>query len=222
LKNKKNRKKNDSKSKVHSFAVKAVIVSFSVACIYFLFFFKLKPSDPLTIFKLDSIETNYASEIEAICKEKDLPPHYFKALIMLETSGKVPAGQRFEPHVYEKLIKLRNGSLKRFEDIRARDLKGLSREEIKRLATSFGPFQIMGYKSIKISCPVSDLYNKKAIPTGINWIEEEYGWLLEQERYSDAFHYHNTGRLHPLNAEAQTHSPDYVKDGLKYMNYFDF
>lgn len=140
---------------------------------------------------------------------------------MLETSGKVPAGERFEPHIFKKLIALRNGSVRRFEDLKAKDLKGLQRNDIKKLATSFGPFQIMGYKSIKLKCPIENLKNSKAIETGVNWIDEEYGWLLKQNRFSDAFHYHNTGRLHPLNAEAQTHSPDYVKNGLQYMNYFD-
>lgn len=192
-----------------------------IVSVYFFFFHKLSPNDPVTKVKLELIEKSYGNQINRICEERGLPSDYFKALIMLETSGNIPAGKRYEKHVYQKLRDLQTGSSNRFEDLASSDLRGLNKKDLKWLATSVGPFQIMGYKSIKMNCAVKDFHNKNAIETGIKWIDKEYGWMLKQERYKDAFHYHNTGQLHPKNSRPLTYSPNYVKNGLSYMNYYD-
>ena len=143
------------------------------------------------------------------------------AIIMLASSGVRNPQPRFEPYIYRKLKAVQQGKLKKFEGITQRELYWLSDRQLRRLATSWGPFQIMGYKiyHLGISSP-DELNNRNAIKYGIQWINQDYGWLLRQHRYKDAFHYHNTGHVFPKDGKPRTTSPDYVYRGLKYMQIF--
>ena len=79
----------------------------------------------------------------------------------------------------------------------------------------------MGYKCLQLGVNVNDIRGDEALDWGAKWIKLEYGHLLKKKRYKDAFHYHNTGSLYPKSGPPKTYHPDYVSNGLKYMNYFD-
>ena len=173
-----------------------------------------------------NVEMNYQSDVELWAEHYDLPPAYLLSLIILECGGQKPCGKRFEPKRYRQLKNLRDGKRRKFENLRQTDLQGLSDSDIRRLATSWGPFQIMGYHSIGLSksggaVSVDDLIGPRAVEIGARWVDENYGTILRYKRYQDAFHMHNTGRVYPKIGKPKTHDPEYVPNGLSHVAYFE-
>lgn len=163
---------------------------------------------------------NYKNQVDIYAKKYNLPSSYFLALIMLESSGKKVIKPRYEHNVYKSLKALRDGKIKKFEDLTIDDVKSYSNYELKQLAKSYGPFQIMGYKAIKMKINLNDFQGDSAIKYGIEWINREYGDVLRNGNYMDAFHMHNTGHPYPKNKKPSTYDPNYVKKGIEYMHYF--
>jgi len=159
---------------------------------------------------------NYGKQVEQICKELDLEPSYFKALIILECAGKKPAKSRFEKHVFEKLKAVRAGKQESYSKLDYKKLKGRSDSELKMLATSWGPLQIMGYHCFNLGIGIDDLKGANSLENGIIWAKKNYGQYLKRRDYQNAFHFHNTGKKHPV-WFAKTHDPDYVRKGMSYM-----
>ncbi len=163
---------------------------------------------------------NYKNEVDKYAKKFNLPSSYLLALIMLESSGRKNAPYRYEPHIYKKLKLLKEGKIKQFENLKPEDLKGFSNSQLKDLASSWGPFQIMGYKTIKMGITIDELKGKNAVYWGIKWINDDYGFLLRQGKFKDAFHWHNTGKPFPRDGIPQTYDENYVNKGLYYMKVF--
>lgn len=161
-------------------------------------------------------EDNYGEEIEKYAKECNLSPAYLKALIILECSGNKPAGERFEPSFYQKLKEVQNGTRKRFEFITRKQIKDCSDAALRNLATSWGPFQIMGYKCIHLGILIKDLRGDESIKWGVKWINNEYGKLVRNNDFEKAFRVHNTGSVH-----GNTYDPNYVSNGLQHIDHFD-
>ena len=164
---------------------------------------------------------NYHEDVLEAAEDLNLPYAYLMSLAVLECSGKKPAGKRFEKVVYERLQKVKSGEKRKYEQVRHRHLKNASDAAIENLASSWGPFQLMGYKCIGMDVEVADIRGDDAVYYGTKWVEEEYGHLLKKERYKDAFHYHNTGRTYPRSGPPQTYDPMYVERGLEYIKYFE-
>ena len=173
-----------------------------------------------------NVEQNYQSDVELWADYYDLSSSYLLSLIILECGGQKPCGRRFEPKRFRQLKNLRDGKRRKFEYLRQQDLKGLSDSEVRKLATSWGPFQIMGYHSIGLSksgesVAVDDLTGPRAVEIGVRWVDENYGTILRHRRYKDAFHMHNTGRVYPKIGKPKTHDPQYVSNGLSHLAYFE-
>jgi hypothetical protein len=167
-------------------------------------------------------ETNYHDEIYDLSLEHDVPYAYLMSLIVLECGGNKPAGHRYEKHIFNKLKKVKEGKIRKFENIKQEDLTDADEEALKNLATSWGPFQLMGYKAIALGVNVGDLRNEEtAAEVGVKWIKKEYGHFLAKKKWKDAFHYHNTGDRFPLSGHSHTHDPYYVSDGVKNLKYFE-
>ncbi len=181
------------------------------------------PEDPRPagVNDLQWAETNYKEEIGELSSESGVPYEYLMALLVLECSGNKPAGNRFEKHIFNQLKKVKEGKQRKFENIKQKNLEYLDEDGLKNLATSWGPFQLMGYKVIPMGVSVNDIRNEDdAAMYGVQWIKGEYGHFLDKKKWKDAFHYHNTGQRFPLSGRSKTHDPYYVSDGLKYMKYF--
>ncbi len=163
---------------------------------------------------------NYAETVIKEAEEYELPADYLLALIALECSGKRMVPHRYEPKVYEALKKVKLKELSSYDNVNYKKVKNLSERELKDMASSWGPFQLMGYKSFELKCKISDIAGKKAIPLGIKWINSAYGGLLRKKKYKDAFHIHNTGRKYPLIGPPRTYHKNYVPQGLKYQESF--
>tara|TARA_B110000285_G_C15108095_1_gene609250 strand:- start:870 stop:1568 length:699 start_codon:yes stop_codon:yes gene_type:complete len=165
-------------------------------------------------------KSNYSEEALKWAEAFDLPYPYLMALIQLETGGRKPAGKRFESHVFDQLQAVRDGSRLSYENVTAAHLADASDEALRNLATSWGPFQLMGYKCILLEVQIRDIRGNEAIRFGVDWINQTYGSYLKREAFQDAFHLHNTGKPFPKNGKSQTYHPDYVARGLHLMNQY--
>ena len=163
---------------------------------------------------------NYSEEVYLAAEEFDLPYEYLMALLVLECSGQKPAGSRFENGVYNRLVQVKSGDRRKYEAVKQEHLLEASDEAIRNMATSWGPFQLMGYKCVGMDVNVNDIRGERAVFYGAKWIEEEYGRMLRKSHFKDAFHFHNTGRKHPLVGGPRTHDPNYISRGLRYIEYF--
>ncbi len=169
---------------------------------------------------IENLMKNYEDEVLILSKRFDVPASYLLALIMLESSGRKKIPARFEKHIYEKLLKVKHSKLKSFENIKPKDLKIFSDKTLKKMSYSYGPFQIMGYKSLFLNISLSKLTGKKNMYYAVKWIKKTYGKSLKEKNYKDAFHIHNTGRKHPVIGRARTYDPDYVENGLRFEKIF--
>ncbi len=191
---------------------------------FYLKNYKVKLSDPSTyrfVVDLQRTEKHYGEKISEHSKEFDLPEHYLKSLATLECSGKIEFTPRFEQHVYEELKKVRDKKKRRYGSIKRKDLNGDSDGALRNLATSWGPFQLMGYQCLELGVRVQDIRGKDNVYWGIYWINKRYGKVLRKGNYEDAFHIHNTGKPVPKNGIPFTHDPKYIEKGLIYMDYFN-
>lgn len=164
---------------------------------------------------------HYGEDVVREAKLRQLPPAYFLALIELESGGRKPAGCRFESHVFKRLQSVQKGSRNRMEKVTTEDLREANEEALRNLATSWGPFQVMGYKCVGLGVQIRDLRGKDAIPLGMRWIDETYGDYLRSGRFKDAFHIHNTGKPYPASGPPTTFHPSYVERGLALMRRFE-
>lgn len=163
---------------------------------------------------------NYGRQIDSCAYLIGIPPEYVKALTCLECSGRTDMPKRFEKHVYKRLKDVRDGKKATYEGVTTTMIQDANDEALKNLATSWGPFQIMGYKCLHLNINVADLRGNDAVYWGIKWIKGEYGHLLKDKRYKDAFHYHNAGCVYPSNGKPKTYDKNYVPNGLEFMKWF--
>lgn len=169
---------------------------------------------------LEQVEINYGKEIEKVAEEFELSAAYLKALCMLESSGRKYIKPRFEEHIYLKLKALKNQEITQFENVTPHMIRDSGDEALRNMAKSWGPFQLMGYKCLYLQIQIADLRGKNAVYWAAKWINETYGDLVRAGEYKHAFHIHNTGKKFPNNGIPFTFHPDYVTNGLKYMEHF--
>jgi hypothetical protein len=104
---------------------------------------------------------NYHKDVSILAQKFKLPSSYLMALIMLESSGKKDVPVRFEKGIYKQLLLLKRGKIKSFENLTQENVKNLTNRELKLLSCSYGPFQIMGYKSFILNIPLDTLRGEK-------------------------------------------------------------
>lgn len=166
------------------------------------------------------VEENYGDEINKAAIAFDIDPNYLKALCLLESSGELPAGKRFEKKVYENLKQLRAKKINKYSGLTSAMIKNASDEALKNLATSWGPFQLMGYQCLLVGVKVQDIRGDSTVYFSVKWIKQTYGDYLVKGRYADAFHIHNRGIPVPKNGKYLTYHSEYVPRGLKLMQSF--
>ena len=84
----------------------------------------------------EAAESHYSQEVQRAAAKYDLDYSYLMSLLMLECSGKKPAGARFEPHVFNRLKQVRDGKRSRYENVTAAHLADASDDALRNLATS--------------------------------------------------------------------------------------
>lgn len=199
-----------------------VIVSLSLLLVLFrgLWLNKLEDGPVGDTYGPQAVIDNYGKEFRKYGREFGIAPEYLAALCMLESGGHRPAGNRFEKHVYARLRLVKLGLRRNYEHVEPRHLKEAGEEALENLATSWGPFQLMGYKCLLFDIRVADLRGENGTYWGVKWISEAYGRYLKKKDYKSAFHMHNAGRPYPADGRSRTHDPDYVKKGMEWMTWF--
>lgn len=225
---KKSKKLFSKKFKKESKKLLRYAIGIFCAILVVIFCFQTIPNDPKEESKMlddmpavcKRVQENYGQLIDSCSYLIGIPPEYVKALTCLECSGRTDMPKRFEKHVYKRLKDVRDGKKSNYEGVSTAMIQDANDEALKNLATSWGPFQIMGYKCLHLNINVADLRGNEAVYWGIKWIKGEYGHLLNAKRFKDAFHYHNAGCVYPSNGKPKTYDKDYVPNGLEYMKWF--
>jgi len=168
----------------------------------------------------EAVILHYGDSINKAAITFNLSAPYLKALCMLECSGRKIVPPRFEAHVYKKLKQVKEGKLSQYEHVTPAMLYDATDDALKNLASSWGPFQLMGYKCLLLNIKIADIRGEHAIYWGAKWINETYGNKIRQGKYKDAFHLHNTGKPYPKMGKPRTYHPDYVPNGLAFMEYY--
>ena len=163
---------------------------------------------------------NYSRDIKILAHQFDMPQEFLMALIMLESSGRKDVPSRFEPAVYQKLKDIQEHKSAMLEGISINDIGDANDEALRNLASSWGPFQLMGYKCLHLNIKIKELRGNNSLYWGVYWIDKTYGTYVRKGRYQDAFHIHNTGHPVPKNGKFETYDPNYIPNGLKYMEFF--
>jgi hypothetical protein len=83
------------------------------------------------------VEKNYGYEINKAAIAFDIDPNYLKALCLLESSGELPAGKRFEKKVYNDLKQLRARKIKKYSGLTPDMIKNASDEALKNALAAF-------------------------------------------------------------------------------------
>lgn len=225
MNNFKKKKKKPSRSqkepeKVSKLPLALIVVGGLAALFLFLKYCSETPSQQPQEMGLDAAIKNYGHDIKIYAHQFNLPPEYLMAVIMLECSGRKEVPPRFEQGVYNKLVEVKDLKRASLESITYRDLHDASDEALRNLASSWGPFQLMGYKCLHLGIRIKDLRGSNSLYYGVKWIDGTYGKYVREGKYADAFHIHNTGRPVPKNGKYFTYDPKYVPNGLQYMEYF--
>ena len=87
---------------------------------------------------------NYSEDVKEVSTELNLPTNYLLALIALECTGRKEVPSRYESHIFNKLIKVRDGDIESFEGIVQGDIINSNDDALKNLASSWGAFSTHG------------------------------------------------------------------------------
>lgn len=145
-----------------------------------------------------------------------IPESYLAAVISLEVS--LPSNwnsERFEAHVYQRLLALKKEG-KSFGSISRKKLLKYSDRELRQFASSYGPTQMMGYHCLQLNCSISDLKGPYHLQWAVAWMEANYGSYARHGNWEACLRIHNTGR-----PNGRTYHPNYVRDGLLRMSYYE-
>ena len=164
---------------------------------------------------------NYSEELLPLSKKYKLPWKFLMALVVLECSGETECSPRFDKHEYEQLQRLKEGKKKKHGQLSRSDIENASEETIKNLSSSWGPFQIMGSRSVFKGITVEQLHSEEGLAKAVQWIDSSYGERLRKQEFQDAFHIHNTGTPFPKSGSPSTHDPQYVFRGISLMKEFE-
>jgi hypothetical protein len=196
---------------------KILLALLLIATLYWVFFFRERDTLEKAIKR---VEMYYAKDIERICNERNLPPEYFKALIILECGARKPAPSRFEPLTFKQMSAVKSGKADKFFIYTSQDLQKYTYQNLRDMSTSWGALQIMGYHAPYLNISLDKIQSSKtSLYYGILWVDKSYGQLLREGNFKDAFHLHNTGKKHPIGAPTTT-DPLYVAKGLEYIKIF--
>jgi hypothetical protein len=194
-----------------------LLLGVGILLVVLVYFFFVKD---WTMSAMDRVENNFGSSIEKAAQQYGINEAYLKALCVLESGGKKNS-KRFEPKIYAKLKQVQQGKMNQLEGITKNDLKDTDDAGLRNLATSWGPFQLMGYKCFLLGIKVKDIRGEDAVDWGVRWVNLTYGDYVKSGKYEDAFHIHNTGSPLPKNGKPRTYHADYIPNGMKHMRMFD-
>ena len=163
---------------------------------------------------------NYGERLKTLSQKYKLPWPFLMALNILECEGQSPCPSHYNEDVYRELLKVRSKKQAAFKDIQHHHVGASTDEALKDLATSWGPFQIMGYRLVNQGITVSQIKSKDGVDFSVAWMSKVYGTRLRKHEFQDVFHLHEHGTPFPKNGKPQTDDPEYVFTGLDHIEWF--
>jgi hypothetical protein len=158
----------------------------------------------------------YQKDIERATLGTQISPAYLAALISLESHPPGnPESERFEPAIYERLKELKY-TAKPYGSLSRKVMLNLTDAELRKLATSYGLTQIMGFHCLDLGCSVDELKGNYHLQWAVVWMMKNYRDAARRNDWESCFRIHNTG--HP---SGTTSRKDYVSIGLKRMKYYE-
>jgi len=149
-------------------------------------------------------------EVNAACQSSSVPPAFLASLISVENPRLSATAKRFEPHVYEKLIEVRDGARASYNNVKQSQLSDAGDMAVKALAHSYGYTQIMAYWCFRLNCTVKELRDPaKHLAFAVELLKIVAGKHLRGGDYSAALRIWNTG-----SPTGKTHDPAYVSNAL--------
>ena len=175
---------------------------------------------------MQRIRARWGTTISEACHLSSVPEAFVAALVAGESAGD-PTAQRFEPHVYRRLLAVRSGTLSHYGAITQKHLVSLGDEGLRCLATSYGPTQIMGYNAVFHH---EDPLRLKDFPLAMTLTlrmlaeaAQQFGLDLRSD-FEAMLRWWNTGApyddLATVRIEGKTYDPDYVPNALRRMEIY--
>ena len=159
----------------------------------------------------------YGQIFKTFSIQHDISWSFIMALYVMECVDTMECGGQYDKTVFQELKNVRAGKLKEYKDITAHHVVASSNDALRELATSWGPFQIRGYRAVPYGITISQLKSEKAVEYSILWIAKAYGALLKkytcQEMFLQHIHYHSR-------VLTTISSLEYASQGCKYMEWF--
>ena len=175
----------------------------------------MKRSDLQNQYLAKQIKAKLGLAIYTACAGTGIPVDLVAGLVSVENGGVDPKATRFEPHVYEKLKQVANGSLHDYNRITKAKLGNPSDYALRALATSYGYTQIMGYWVLHLGGTVDDLRNPiKHLNYTVALLHQSMKWITSGN-YGAIFRIWNTG-----SPTGQTKDPSYAANAMKVAMYY--
>lgn len=162
----------------------------------------------------------FGPEIEAASTFSGIPAAFLAGFVGVECGkdkkgGLKPSATRFEPHVYTALLALRDGAKSRYQGLSRSHVVGKTEPEMRALAHSYGPTQIMGWHTLK-NLPdftIADLNRggRRFVAT-VELMRLNSAADLKARAWPRVLRTWNTGR-----PDGKTYHADYVPNALAVM-----
>ena len=122
--------------------------------------------------------------------------------------------------VYQELKKVREGHQEQYKQIQQHHVIAASDEALRELATSWGIFQIQGYKVVPYGIPLSKLRSQEELEYSVSWIAKSYGHHLKRQEYREVFFLHSPAAPVDQNEISKIQDSKYILNGLKHITWF--
>ncbi len=168
------------------------------------------------------IKAKLGLQIDIACDKSHLVvPEFLAGLISVENSRVSSLATRFEPGVYSQLRNLRDFGViwhkglprRNYNGITRAQLKGMSDDALRNLATSYSYTQIMGWHVMTAplaSYSISELRSsERHLRFAVMLLEHDCGQFLKTKDYPAVLRIWNTGK-----PKGETHDPFYVANAV--------
>ncbi len=163
------------------------------------------------------IFTTLRAEITRAVEGSSVPASFLAGVIAVENPRLSATAKRLEPHVYEKLIEVRDGARASYNNVKQAQLSDAGDMAVKALAHSYGYMQIMGWWCFRLNCSVKELRDPaKHLSFAVELLKIVAGKYLRDGDYSAALRIWNTG-----SPTGKTHDPAYVSNALAVKEKFE-
>ena len=165
-----------------------------------------------------AIHSQHGPLITTQCALSSISPSFIAALIANESGGERTV-TRFEPAVFQRFLDVQHGKRPSYAGYTREKVEGKDTTSLRRLATSWGLTQIMGYHAPRFGLePIDLLVPERSIHTTLRLLAEFAGsnGLDLSADYEELLRCWNSG-----SPTGKAHDPDYVGKAILRMKLYE-